>query len=164
MNRDMSQNIDILIVEPGKAPRPAQIADTLEALEEALGGAVQVGCFLPQRVLLVSRENTDGLVPNRCMPGKKGCISGTFLLCGIPEEGSRFASLTSRQQTEFQEVFAKPGEFMMVGSTACTDPDDVADAVYGLWDSLQDGETVVLTKWGGAGQAPSHGRNRMQQA
>lgn len=164
MSSDMNKNIDILIVEPGKAPRPAQIPDTLEALEEALGGAVQVGCFLPQRVLLVSRENTDGLVPNRCMPGKKGCISGTFLLCGIPEEGSRFASLTSRQQTEFQEVFAEPGEFMMVGSTACTDPDDVADAVYGLWDSLRDGETVVLTKWGGRGRVLSHNRNRLQQA
>lgn len=144
----MTQNMDILIVEPGKAPRPAQLPNTLEALEEALGGPVQVGCFLPQRVFLISRENTDGLTPNRCMPDKKGYISGTFLLCGIPEEGNSFASLTPKQQEEFQGVFARPGEFMMVGSTVYVDPDDVADKVYGLWDTLQDGETVVLTKWG----------------
>ncbi len=146
----MKQKMDILIVEPGKAPRPAALPDnTLEAVEAVLGGAAQVGCFLPQRVLLISREDTGGLAPNRCMPGGKGFVSGTFLLCGIPEEGCLFDSLTPGQQKEFQEPFARPGEFMMVGSEAYADPDDVADKVYGLWDTLGNGETVVLTKWGG---------------
>ena len=146
----MKQKMDILIVEPGKAPRPAALPDnTLEAVEAVLGGAAQVGCFLPQRVLLISREDTGGLAPNRCMPGGKGFVSGTFLLCGIPEEGCLFDSLTPGQQKEFQELFARPGECMMVGSEAYADPDDVADKVYGLWDTLGNGETVVLTKWGG---------------
>ena len=146
----MKQKMDILIVEPGKAPRPAALPDnTLEAVEAVLGGAAQVGCFLPQRVLLISREDTGGLAPNRCMPGGKGFVSGTFLLCGIPEEGCLFDSLTPGQQKEFQELFARPGEIMMVGSEAYADPDDVADKVYGLWDTLGNGETVVLTKWGG---------------
>lgn len=146
----MKQKMDILIVEPGKAPRPAALPDnTLEAVETVLGGAAQVGCFLPQRVLLISREDTGGLAPNRCMPGGKGFVNGTFLLCGIPEEGCLFDSLTPGQQKEFQELFARPGEFMMVGSETYADPDDVADKVYSLWDTLKNGETVVLTKWGG---------------
>lgn len=146
----MKQKMDILIVEPGKAPRPAALPDnTLEAVEAVLGGAAQVGCFLPQRVLLISREDTGGLAPNRCMPGGKGFVNGTFLLCGIPEEGCLFDSLTPGQQKEFQELFARPGEFMMVGSETYADPDDVADKVYSLWDTLKIGETVVLTKWGG---------------
>ncbi|MEZ3518118.1 MAG: DUF3846 domain-containing protein [Lachnospiraceae bacterium] len=148
----MTENMNILIVEPGKSPRPTQIPNTLEAMEKVLGGAVQVGCFLPQRVFLISREKTEGLAPNRCMPDRKGYISGTFLLCGISEEeseGSCFVSLTPRQQTEFQEVFTKCGEFMLVGGTVYADPDDVADAVYGLWDTMKNGDTVVLTKWGG---------------
>ena len=146
----MKQKMDILIVEPGKAPRPAALPDnTLEAVEAVLGGATQVGCFLPQRVLLISREDTGGLAPNRCMPGGKGFVSGTFLLCGIPEEGCLFDSLTPGQQKEFHERFARPGEFMMVGSETYADPDDVADKVYSLWDTLKNGETVVLTKWGG---------------
>lgn len=146
----MKQKMDILIVEPGKAPRPAALPDnTLEAVEAVLGGAAQVGCFLPQRVLLISREDTGGLAPNRCMPGGKGFVNGTFLLCGIPEEGCLFDSLTPGQQKEFQELFARPGEFMMVGSETYADPDDVADKVYSLWDTLKNGETVVLTKWGG---------------
>lgn len=146
----MKQKMNILIVEPGKAPRPAALPDnTLEAVEAVLGGAAQVGCFLPQRVLLISREDTGGLAPNRCMPGGKGFVNGTFLLCGIPEEGCLFDSLTPGQQKEFQELFARPGEFMMVGSETYADPDDVADKVYSLWDTLKNGETVVLTKWGG---------------
>lgn len=146
----MKQKMDILIVEPGKAPRPAALPDnTLEAVEAVLGGAAQVGCFLPQRVLLISREDIGGLAPNRCMPGGKGFVNGTFLLCGIPEEGCLFDSLTPGQQKEFQELFARPGEFMMVGSETYADPDDVADKVYSLWDTLKNGETVVLTKWGG---------------
>lgn len=145
----MKQSMDILIVEPGKVPRPAALPDnTLEAVEAALGGAVQIGCFLPQRVMLVSRENTGGLAPNRPMPGGKGFVSGTFLLCGIPEEGSLFTSLTPGQQKAFQELFQRPGEFMMVGSEVYADPDDMADKVYSLWDTLGNGETVVLTKWG----------------
>ena len=68
----MKQKMDILIVEPGKAPRPAALPDnTLEAVEAVLGGAAQVGCFLPQRVLLVSREDTGGLAPTAvCREGK----------------------------------------------------------------------------------------------
>lgn len=76
----MTQNMDILIVEPGKAPRPAVIPNTLESVETVLGGAVQVGCFLPQKVLLISREDTAGLAPNRCLPGKKG-ISAAHSCC-----------------------------------------------------------------------------------
>lgn len=149
----MKQKMDILIVEPGNAPRPAALPDnTLEAVEAVLGGTAQVGCFLPQRVLLLSREDTGGLAPNRCMPGGKGFVSGTFLLCGIPEEGCLFDSLTPGQQKEFQELFARPGEFMMVGSEVYADPDDMADKVYSLWDTLGNGETVVLTKWGGQAQ------------
>ena len=129
----MKQSMDILIVEPGKAPRPAALPDnTLEAVEAALGGTAQVGCFLPQRVLMISREDAGGLAPNRCIPGGKGVVSGTFLLCGIPEEGCLFASLNPGQQKAFQELFARPGEFMMVGSEVYADPDDMADKVYSL--------------------------------
>ena len=151
--QNMKQSMDILIVEPGKAPRPAALPDnTLEAVEAALGGTAQVGCFLPQRVLMISREDAGGLAPNRCIPGGKGVVSGTFLLCGIPEEGCLFASLNPGQQKAFQELFARPGEFMMVGSEVYADPDDMADKVYSLWDTLGNGETVVLTKWGGQAQ------------
>ena len=51
----MDRRIDILAVEPGKAPRPVAIPDTVEAAEAFLGGGAELGCFLPQRVMLISR-------------------------------------------------------------------------------------------------------------
>ena len=144
----MGQKIEILLVEPGKAPRPATVNSTLEEAEGMLGGPAQLGCFLPHRVMLVSRQDTEGLVPNRCIPGKKEVIHGTFLLCGIPEEGDHFASLSHSQMEEFRSIFAGPGQFMEIGGTFYSDPDDAADAVYKLWETLGDGERVALTKHG----------------
>ena len=146
----MEQKIDILVVEPVKAPYPASIGDSVEAAESCLGGTAELGCFLPQRVMLVSREDGKGLMPNRRMPGDGRCIRGTFLLCGIPEEGNRLISLSCRQREEFRRLFSKPGEFMTVGDAVYADPDDAAEAVYGLWDSLADGESLTVTKWGNA--------------
>ncbi len=76
-------------------------------------------------------------------------IFGTFLLCGFEDDS--FISLTPAQQTEFQEYFAKPGEFMIIGkSIICTSPGELAASACTLWESMKNGESVVLTKWGGA--------------
>ena len=34
----MTREIDILVVEPGKAPRPDRVADTLETFQKIVGG------------------------------------------------------------------------------------------------------------------------------
>ncbi len=144
----MDQKMEVLVVEPGRPPRLDRMENTLEAVEAVLGGRAQLGCFLPQRVMLVSRQDAAGLPPNRCMPGKKEAVHGAFLLCGIPEEGNSFASLTPGQQEEFRAVFATPGEFMEIGGVLYSDPDDAADAVYRLWETLGDGGGAALTKHG----------------
>lgn len=153
----MGKKIEVLIVEPGKAPRLETTDNTLEAVEGVLGGKAQLGCFLPQRVMLVGLQDAAGLVPNRCMPGKKETIHGVFLLCGIPEEGSRFASLTRSQREEFQAVFAQPGEFLEIGGAVYADPDDAADAVYSLWETMGNGESLAIMKYGAArdGKTPA---------
>ncbi len=107
----MEQKINILIVEPGKAPRLAKADDTLEAFQKIVGGPIEVGCELPQRVLLICNElgKLMGLPPNRPNPtDNRDYIAGTFLLCSY--EGEHFASLTAAQQAEFQAFFALPGK------------------------------------------------------
>ena len=105
----MDQKINILIVEPGKEPRPATVEDTLEAFQQIVGGPIEAGCYLPQRVMLIC--STDGrnmgLPPNRPNPAdSEDAICGAFLLCSF--EGDRFTSLTPAQQMEFQAYFALP--------------------------------------------------------
>ena len=105
----MDQKINVLIVEPGKEPRPATVEDTLEAFQQIVGGPIEAGCYLPQRVMLVcnSEGKHMGLMPNRENPTDSGdFIAGTFLLCSF--EGEHFASLTAAQQKEFEAYFALP--------------------------------------------------------
>ena len=93
----MTKQIDVLVVEPGKAPRPARVTNTLETFAEIVGGPIEAGCYLPQRVMLVCRENAK----------HDGYIAGKFLLCGLGEDG--FDSLTPAQQSEFQKKFSERG-------------------------------------------------------
>lgn len=106
----MANKIDILVVEPCEAPRPIQVEDTLEAFQQIVGGPIEVGCYLPQRVMLIC--NGEGknmkLMPNRENPtDSEDFIAGTFLLCGF--EGEHFTSLTPDQQREFEAYFATSG-------------------------------------------------------
>ena len=106
----MANKIDILVVDPCEAPRPIQVEDTLEAFQQIVGGPIEAGCYLPQRVMLIC--NGEGknmkLMPNRENPTDSGdFIAGTFLLCGFEEE--HFTSLTSAQQREFEAYFATSG-------------------------------------------------------
>ena len=77
----MEHEINILVVEPGRPPRPARVDNSLETFSQLVGGELAMGCFLPQRVMLLYNEdaNRQGLPPNRCNPFVNECISGTFL-------------------------------------------------------------------------------------
>ena len=83
----MEHEINILVVEPGRPPRPARVDYSLETFSQLVGGDLAMGCFLPQRVMLLYNEeaNRQGLPPNRCNPFVNECISGTFLLCGLSD-------------------------------------------------------------------------------
>ena len=123
----MARTINILVVEPGKAPRPAQVRDTLETFQEIVGGPIEAGCCLPQRVMLIcnGEGKNMGLPPNRVSPLARDYIAGTFFLCGF--EGEHFTSLTPAQQAEFGKYFAKPGEFMVTSTgDVCTTRGEMA--------------------------------------
>ena len=95
----MTKEIDILVVEPGKSPHPAQVEDTLEAFQKIVGGPIEAGCYLPQRVMLVcnSEGKNMGLMPNRENPtDNRDFIAGTFL--------------SDAQLKEFETYFALPDE------------------------------------------------------
>lgn len=53
----MEHEINILVVEPGKPPRPARVDNSLETFSQIVGGGLAMGCFLPQRVMLVYNED-----------------------------------------------------------------------------------------------------------
>ena len=103
----MDQTIDVLIVEPGKEPRLSTVVDDLEHLKEVVGGPIEAGSYLPQRVMLIcnGEGKNMGLPRNRPDPKNHAdYIAGTFLLCSF--EGEHFTSLSPAQQAQFQAYFA----------------------------------------------------------
>ena len=140
--------ITVLVVEPGKAPRMARTQNTVEAFEKIVGGPIDVGCFAPEKVLMISNANAaaEGLPPNRANPRGHEYIFGTFLLCGVGEE---FPSLTSEQAAIFQDYFGKPGKLSLVGSErACSAIIMLSAAVQVFMDLLDSGEAVLVDEGG----------------
>lgn len=104
-----------LKIEPGKAPERVDIGNELEALQDAVGGYIQVLYPDPHRLVgLVCNEEGKcmGLKPNRALyrDGKPyDVIVGTFLVVGVDEED--FTDLREEDATYFEKLFHSPERF-----------------------------------------------------
>ena len=103
-----------LIVEPGMAPRVAEIEDTLEAKQKVVGGLIEP-VFPPSHkddvCLIVNEEGKlYGLPWNRAIRLEDGTvydiIAGTFLILRAPEDSEDFESLTDEQIDIYTQMYA----------------------------------------------------------
>ena len=101
----------VLLVEPGKIPRPAEIGDSLEDMQTVVGGHIQAVYPFEEPVALICNEEGKclGLPLNRVLRLDTGeiydVIAGTFFLCAAPPDSGRFASLTEEQIARYGERF-----------------------------------------------------------
>lgn len=157
---NFTRDIQVIIVEPGMAPRLAKVKNTEDAFSGIVGGPIARYAAKPASlVLLIANENAEReeLPPNRRIPLPTGADSGggylcrTFLVCGVA--GNSYVSLTSGQQEEYLRRFADPGEFVLVedrnGRNVCCSPGELTRSAGAWWDRMKDGESVTLTKAGG---------------
>lgn len=104
-----------LKIEPGKAPERIDIDNELEALQDAVGGYIQVLYLDPHRpVGLVCNEEGKccGLELNRALyqNGKPyDIIAGTFLVVGLSAED--FTDLREEDAAYFEKLFHSPEKF-----------------------------------------------------
>ncbi len=121
----------VLIVEPGKVPYAKEIANTLEAMQEIVGGYIQAVYPFPDEVALVCNEEgkLEGLPLNRALGDKAGeiydIISGTFFLCAAPADSDTFAGLTEEQEREYERRFHSPETFLKMGGHIVCLPTDL---------------------------------------
>ena len=101
----------ILLVEPGKAPRPTEIGDGLESMQVVVGGSIQAVYPFEEPVALVCNDEGKllGLPLNRVLQLDSGeiydVIAGAFFLCAAPPDSDRFTSLTEEQIARYSERF-----------------------------------------------------------
>ena len=100
----------ILMVEPGKTPYPAQMEDSLEVMQAAVGGLIQALYPFDDSVALVCNDEGKllGLPWNRALTDDHGVpydiVCGTFFVAGLKEDD--FASLTEQQIEKYKDKYS----------------------------------------------------------
>ena len=106
--------MNVLIVEPGKNPIPAEIENTLEAKQKIVGGLIEMVTPVQHHddaVLICNEEGKiNGLEPNRLLCFEDGnpydVICGKFFICRAPSDSEDFAGLTENQMKTYSAMYS----------------------------------------------------------
>ena len=101
--------MNVLMVEPGKAPYETQIGDDLQSMQALVGGYLEAVYPFEQPVALVCCESgkLDGLPLNRALRDSDGDIYDIVA-------GNFFIVLPHELAEQFAERFRQPEMFMRV--------------------------------------------------
>ena len=118
----------VLIVEPGKYPREADIEHTLKAEQAVVGGTIEAVYPWQDNACIVCNDNgiAENLPLNR-MLNDYDIIHGTFFICGLTRDD--FTDLSPKQIKHYEEMYHSPQLFFMMGRTLCvehTTPEEYA--------------------------------------
>ncbi len=111
--------MNVLVVEPYKAPYEKEIDPGLESLQHEVDGDIEVVYPFDDPVGIVCNEEgkLEGLPLNRSLKDEDGeiydILAGTFLVVGLGEEA--FEGLSQRQLDKFKEHFKTPEQFISIG-------------------------------------------------
>ena len=120
--------MNVLMVEPGKAPYETQIGNDLQSMQALVGGYIQAVYPFEQPVALVCCESgkLDGLPLNRALRDADGdiydIVAGNFFIVGLGQND--FTDLLH----ELAEQFRQPELFLREGDkiVAAPMPDEQA--------------------------------------
>ena len=119
----------VLMIEPGQAPRCLELSHSLEEMQKAVGGFIQILYPFGEPVALVCNEEGKllGLPANRALRDESGAVydivCGTFFLCGAPPESDMLEGLTEEQASRYERRFARPELFLNLGGRVICLPD-----------------------------------------
>lgn len=134
---EQTPKLSVLLVEPGKYPRMIDIDDSLEAMQETVGGYIEC-LYLEDDVALICNEEgkMNGLPLNRAIyfehetdsnnsssdqkshtkdNSKKemiDIIAGPFFVCYASVESENFSSLPKEFQDKYMNKFKFPEHFI----------------------------------------------------
>lgn len=116
----MSEKIKVVLVEPNKKATITEIENTLENLQNIVGGYIE--CIYPfeDNVGIIANEEGKliGLEPNRVLRDDNGnavdIIFGTFIITGLTEDD--FGSLTDEQAEYYLDMFRCPEIILRTGN------------------------------------------------
>ena len=111
--------MNVLMVEPGKAPYETQIKNDLESLQKAVDGYIEAIYPFEEPVALICNEEgkLNGMPLNRALRDSDGdiydIIAGKFFIVGLGEED--FTDLPHELAERFEKEYQQPEAFMRMG-------------------------------------------------
>ncbi len=95
----------VVFVEPNKIPYVAEIENTLEGMQRAVGGTIQCVPNDDKTLTICNDEGKlEGLAPNR-MFGEDDILVGNFFIAG--SAGEEMRSLTEEEQTKYIQKYGE---------------------------------------------------------
>ena len=115
MERNM---IRVVLLEPMKEARIAEIGSSLQSMQSVVGGLIEAVYPFEEQVCIVCNEEgkLQGLPLNRALRDSDGhiydIIAGTAFICDC--SGEDFGSLTDAQVAKYLALFKHPEAFVSV--------------------------------------------------
>lgn len=115
---EREETLKVLLVKPGELVKQVEISDTLEAMQETVGGYIE--SYMPfeeEDVALVCNDEgkMNGLPLNRAIKDDNGeiidVIHGDFFICYAPIGSENFHSLPDELMEKYNERFRYPEDF-----------------------------------------------------
>ena len=98
--------MNVLIVEPGKHPRLADIDDSLESLQKTVGGYIEAIYPFEDEIAIICDEESklkSDTEWNRMLPETHDVIKGTFIIAGLGDED--FTDITPELAEKYRQRF-----------------------------------------------------------
>lgn len=106
------KKIKVVLLEPGKLARTAEIGTSLEDLQETVGGLIEPFYPFKEQVCTVCNEESkiNGMLPNRSVKNDEGImvdfIFGSAFICDC--RGESLDSLSDEQLARYTKMFRYP--------------------------------------------------------
>lgn len=122
--------MNVLMVKPGEHPERVEIENSLESLQDAVGGYIQAVYPFDDPIALICNEEGKlyHLPTNRGLRDEHGeiydIVVGNFLIVGLA--GDNFGSLSPELMTRYEGLFYHPEVFLNLNGKIYGIPADLA--------------------------------------
>lgn len=109
------EKITVVLLEPDKMARVAEIDSSLKGMQHIVGGAIEAAYYFEEEVCVVCNDEgkINGMPLNRAVYGRDkkmlDVIAGSAFICDC--SGENFNSLSKEQISRYMEKFKYPEVF-----------------------------------------------------
>jgi hypothetical protein len=113
------RKIKVVLIEPGKVARAAEIDASLNGMQKIVGGYIEAYYHFEEQVCIVCNDEgkVNGMSLNRAVYGDDkemlDIIAGPAFICDC--RGEDFGSLSDEQTARFIKQFKYPEQFVRLG-------------------------------------------------